>query len=354
MHPSPSPRRLWTRPRRRRRRGRSHGGACKLPLCASHCRGTPSCVSLLFESGQSRSAVRIMPLKPQPLYTTIHTVCIHFVSRPPPPAFNVTETSGAGNLRAQRARLGDLEKYEEPRRTATAQWAFDKSGAIDGTRALIDSLGETNPILHDLLRTAMSEIETAAEGRRLMQRVEYETYMTDVLVKHELMEFYGKGGIPGVTIGSVMLFKLNSQTYTLLLFTSLVRSAKPSARPQSRTSVPSTTSTATRTPSSEPLRFRTRTRRDGATFYKTVVVVNWPTFLPSCSPETSSRNGSAVRALLVLTTRSASASLVPGTIHACSPMPTLPPLPTRCPTTGTPHRAAAAFHCPEPKSKPCP
>ena len=47
----------------------------------------------------------------------------------------------------------------------------------------------------------MDEIETAA-GRRLMQRKEYETYMTDVLVTHELMEFYGKGGIPGVTIGS--------------------------------------------------------------------------------------------------------------------------------------------------------
>jgi len=42
-----------------------------------------------------------------------------------------------------------------------------------------------------------------------MQRIEYETYMTDVLVTHELMTFYGKGGIPGVTIGSVMLQKSN-------------------------------------------------------------------------------------------------------------------------------------------------
>ena len=151
---------------------------------------------------------------------------------PPPPAFNVTETSGAGSLRAQRARLGDLEQYEEPRRTDTAQWAFDKSGAIDGTKALINSLGETNPVLRDLLNTAMEEIQGATldfgtatvdtststtttasaststgggssgYGRRLMQRIEYNTYMTDVLVTHELMEFYGKGGIPGVTIGS--------------------------------------------------------------------------------------------------------------------------------------------------------
>ena len=160
---------------------------------------------------------------------------------PPPPAFNVTETSGAGNLRAQRARLGDLESYEAPRRSERAEFAVDKSGAIDGTRALLNSLGETNPVLRDLLNTAMEEIQGAAfdfdtatvdtstssststttasastasastaytgggssgYGRRLMQRIEYNTYMTEVLVKHELMEFYGKGGIPGVTIGS--------------------------------------------------------------------------------------------------------------------------------------------------------
>ena len=86
-----------------------------------------------------------------------------------------------------------MERYDEPRRTDTAQWSFDKSGAIDGTKALIDSLGETNPVLKRLLDTAMDEIQYAAGGRRLMQRNEYETYMTDVLVTHELMEFYGKG-----------------------------------------------------------------------------------------------------------------------------------------------------------------
>lgn len=145
----------------------------------------------------------------------------------------MTDTSGAGSLRAQRERLGDLEKYEEPRRTDRAQFAVDKSGALDGTRALISSLGETNPVLRDLLNTAMEEIQGAAitfdtstvdtatvdtatasstptttasasatsagsssgsgYGRRLMQRIEYNTYMTDVLVTHELMEFYGKG-----------------------------------------------------------------------------------------------------------------------------------------------------------------
>ena len=82
----------------------------------------------------------------------------------PPPAFNVTETSGAGSLRAQRARLGDLETYEAPRRTDAAQYAFDASGAIDGTRALINSLGETNPVLRDMLHTAVDEIQAAAGG----------------------------------------------------------------------------------------------------------------------------------------------------------------------------------------------
>ena len=170
---------------------------------------------------------------------------------PPPPPQTVTDTSGAGSLRAQRARLGDLETYEAPRRTDAAQYAFDASGAIDGTRALINSLGETNPVLRDMLHTAVDEIQAAADGmsvesatasvthtatppstvandvtvptsdttstpvssstnddsgygygRRLMQRIEYNAYMTDVLVTHELMQFYGKGGIPGVTVGS--------------------------------------------------------------------------------------------------------------------------------------------------------
>ena len=35
-----------------------------------------------------------------------------------------------------------------------------------------------------------------------MQRPEYNTRMTDALITHEIMTFYGKGGIPGVTVGS--------------------------------------------------------------------------------------------------------------------------------------------------------
>lgn len=123
---------------------------------------------------------------------------------PPPPAPKVvTDASAEWSLRQQRERLGDLERYKEPRKTDTAQWAFDSSGALEGTKAMLASLGETNPILQGLLNTAADEITNAAAlGRRLMQRPEYNTRMTDALITHEIMTFYGKGGIPGVTVGS--------------------------------------------------------------------------------------------------------------------------------------------------------
>jgi hypothetical protein len=122
---------------------------------------------------------------------------------PPPPAPKLTsDASVAQSLLALRERLGDLEQYIEPRRTDSAQWEVDTTGAIEGTEALLDALGENNPILQDLLSTAMDEIRAAGTGRRLMQRKEYNTRMTDVLITHEIMTFYGSGGIPGVSYGS--------------------------------------------------------------------------------------------------------------------------------------------------------
>ena len=131
------------------------------------------------------------------------------------------DTAAASSLWRQRERLGDLEAYEAPRKTDRAQWDEDTSGAIDGTNALIDALGENNPILRDLLETAKQEIYIAGTenavrdpaaaaayaaatsgGRRLMQRREYNVRMTDELITAEIMEFYGKGGIPGVTQAS--------------------------------------------------------------------------------------------------------------------------------------------------------
>lgn len=189
----------------------------------------------------------------------------------------------------------------------------------------------------------------------------------------------------------------------LILHRLRVRSANPSARPPSRTSAPSTTSTAVRShiqtialSSQKDLRpnscvqRRVRLQAGGALFvhrpdglvlpaagwvapcplvspnsslvththrsamHRTRVGASWPTFLPSCSPGISNRSGSAAPALLVLTIPSASASQARGMMHACSTTPMPPPLPTKCLMIATRHPAAVDFHCPEPKSRPCP
>ena len=153
---------------------------------------------------------------------------IAFPYPPPPPVRIVHDTAAASSLWRQRERLGDLEAYEAPRKTDRAQWADDTAGAMRGTEALIDALGENNPILRDMLQTAKQEIyaagvenavkdpeaaaayaaattsppAAAATGRRLMQRKEYNVRMTEALITAEIMEFYGKGGIPGVTAAS--------------------------------------------------------------------------------------------------------------------------------------------------------
>lgn len=130
---------------------------------------------------------------------------------PPPPVATTKDAVKELNLRRQRWRLGDLETYAAPRKTDEAQWATDTTGAMQGTEALLDALGEDNPILQSLLNTALDEIRTTATdtaipgGRRLLQRYEYNTRLTDALITHPVMTAYGKGGIPGVTAGSVSL-----------------------------------------------------------------------------------------------------------------------------------------------------
>ena len=154
------------------------------------------------------------------------------------------DTSAAASLWRQRERLGDLESYQAPRKTDSAQWEEDTAGALAGTEALLDALGESNPILQDLLKTAKDEIYTAGlEGRRLMQRKEYNVRMTDSLITAEIMEFYGKGGIPGVTVASVRkikpsihtpfrltLARARAQCEALCEATAQVDTAKPSER----------------------------------------------------------------------------------------------------------------------------
>lgn len=136
----------------------------------------------------------------------------------------MSSTLVAESLRRQRERLGDLEVYPEPRKTDEALWEFDMGQALQRTQTMIDQLGETNPILRTMLENAKQEIkesnidgsnhDNTYYGRRLLQRMEYNTRVTDELITHELMAFYGKGGIPGVTIGSAMLLNSNSHTCT--------------------------------------------------------------------------------------------------------------------------------------------
>ena len=124
----------------------------------------------------------------------------------------MSSTLVSESLRRQRERLGDLEVYPEPRKTDEALWEFDTQQAMERTQSMIDSLGEAQPILRTMLENAKQEIyesnidpanpDNTYYGRRLMQRVEYNTRVTDVLITHEIMSFYGKGGIPGVTSGS--------------------------------------------------------------------------------------------------------------------------------------------------------
>ena len=87
---------------------------------------------------------------------------------------------------------------------------------------MIQSLGNSNPILRNLLAGAIGEMETSVErvasgavsaqqyyGRRLMQRrFEYVQLLSDALVDHSIMKpsagtgGYGKEGIPGVEVGT--------------------------------------------------------------------------------------------------------------------------------------------------------
>ena len=235
---------------------------------------------------------------------------------PPPPVRIAHDTAGASSLWRQRERLGDLEKYEAPRKTDRAQWEADTATALEQTDALIDALGENNPILRDMLSIAKQEIYTAATdnaavdeeaaaayaaatsgaefapvdgtdgtdgattgtgssgyGRRLMQRREYNVRMTDELITAEIMEFYGKGGIPGVTQASCeALCEATAQLDT--------RTPTPSAAPS---------------PSSAPRPSRTLTRRDGATCSRARARARSRTLASSSTRARSSRSASAPR-----------------------------------------------------------
>ena len=322
---------------------------------------------------------------------------------PPPPApKNVTDASAEWSLRQQRERLNDLERYEAPRKTDSAQWAFDSAGALEGAKSMLASLGETNPILKGLLDTAVQEITDAgAAGRRLMQRPEYNTRMTDALITHEIMTFYGKGGIPGVSFGSCQAlceatkqddraevtdqcnayafkraapFSYTDQSgwcyllqnagackledFGVELYTRQIESER-----QCSASAPGFDSAPP-----PPLGFcvgeqsATRPSCSGFALAHNPPLAGRPIaqrFSPTHNPSTPSPIAHRAIALPnaqperpIAQIRSAWASRRRGMMRACSPTPTPPPSPTRCPTTGTRRPAAAGCRCRAPPSRP--
>ena len=216
-----------------------------------------------------------------------------------------------------------------------------RPNALKGTDALIDGLGENNPILKDLLKGVKeellrAEIEAVPDvtaintgnaaagageapsvtasgtssfasttsagtsssnsygyGRRLLQRVEYNTRMTDALITHELMRFYGKGGIPAITAGSceVQFAIKPRQMHTLPRVCTpqrcsalLIDKFRRSARRPSRTRTRVAPTSATPSPSSARCPSRTSTRRAGATCCSTAARARSMTLASSSTP----------------------------------------------------------------------
>ena len=148
------------------------------------------------------------------------SACFAHVAAPsPPPPPPITDRSGAGvnAQRLDRWRLGDLEKYDAPGLTDRAKWTTYTQGAREGTQALIDALGESNPVMRTLLTDAIDELrateaasadpvgtatafDAAADaGRRLLEREARRYSVLDTLVTAPVMAAYGAEGIPGVT-----------------------------------------------------------------------------------------------------------------------------------------------------------
>ena len=140
-------------------------------------------------------------------------------SPPPPPTTtsDVRSAQWAIDLEEQRRVNGDDAAYGRAPQNEAEFLQQEIEGSIAETRALIDTLGDSNPILRELLSNSIDEMKSTIVrvsdgstkasdyfGRRLMQRkFEYSRYMGEALVDHPIMAStgrigYGKVGIPGV------------------------------------------------------------------------------------------------------------------------------------------------------------
>ena len=138
-------------------------------------------------------------------------------SPPPPPPAGETESAQWAIGQEEERRVGGEDGvYAESAPTEAEMYADEVRGSIDRTNALINQLGENNPILRGFLIDGMDQMrdsvtrvssgEVSARdyyGRRLMQRTfDYPSYMSDVLVNHPIMTQFGKEGLPGVDIAT--------------------------------------------------------------------------------------------------------------------------------------------------------
>ena len=325
---------------------------------------------------------------------------------PPPPERLEAATTEAASLRRQRERLGDLEAYPEPRLTDEKQWAQDSSNALKGTNALIDGLGENNPILRSLLKGVKeellrAEIEAVPDptavntgnaaagageapsitasatssfatttsagtsssnsygyGRRLLQRVEYNTRMTDALITHELMQFYGKGGIPGITAGSCeALCEATKQDTNASRTDECNAFAFKRAMPFSYVDQTGWCYLLQHSGACkiEDFGVELYTRQIESERQCSASAPAWTVRQrPQTCPRTHGPALAPTPTGCARRSRCASGCPRRSTTRACSRTPTRPPRRTRCRTTGTRRRARAGCRCRAPSSSPCP
>ena len=212
---------------------RSPTSASTTPSSASTTPSPRSAPAALRAPRRRRAPPRVLVLRPRgrpaPAAAAVHEQQLALRrAQPAPPA-----------RPARRASRG----AKAPRKTDRAKWNADTSNAIAKTQALIDSLGENDPILRAMLRDAIGEMEAAGpQGRRLLERNDYEIKMTDALIHDDLVDEYGRDGIPGLPWARV----------------------RHSAKHRARTPTAPTSASAARTPSSDKILTPTPTSRAAA------------------------------------------------------------------------------------------
>ena len=134
---------------------------------------------------------------------------------PPPPAGGIASAQAAVELEEDRRINGEDSVYSEEPPDGAQQLANELRVSVDETEALIQRLGDNQPVLREFLTQAIGEMQNSITrvsdgstkasdyyGRRLMQRdLDYDSHMDHAIVDHPIMTTYGRQGLPGVTRG---------------------------------------------------------------------------------------------------------------------------------------------------------